>query len=138
MPSTLAWKMSGYWVAEWLPQIDRLVTDGPGRPALAATWATARLWSSRVMAANWCGDNGVGRVAGVGAAIRQLVLAGLPTTSTRTWRRGAGGQGPALSAEDGAVCFQQVPAFHALAPGPRPDQQGDVGVAEGLIRGRNS
>ena len=78
--------MSGYCVAEWLPQIERLVTVRTGAPALAATWPSARFWSSRVMAENWCGANGVAECPALWAAIRQLVLAGLPTTSTRTSR----------------------------------------------------
>src|SRR5688572_5731649 len=33
-PSTSAWNTSGYWVAEWLPQIVILVTEVTGTPAL--------------------------------------------------------------------------------------------------------
>src|SRR5437868_145798 len=49
-PLTSAWKRSGYWVAEWLPQIVTLLMSLTVQPALAASWAVARLWSSRVMA----------------------------------------------------------------------------------------
>src|ERR1700748_1742652 len=51
-PLTLAWKTSGYWVAEWLPQIVMLVTSLIAAPVLPATWAMARLWSRRIIAVN--------------------------------------------------------------------------------------
>ena len=47
-------------------------------PVLAASCASARLWSSRVMAVKLRGS----RSGAFLCAIRQLVLAGLPTTST--------------------------------------------------------
>ena len=34
LPSTSAWKRSGYWVVEWLPQIVILVTSVTGTPSL--------------------------------------------------------------------------------------------------------
>src|SRR4051812_36715667 len=71
LPFTSAWKMSGYWVAEWLPQIVILVTSVTMLPVLAASWATARLWSSRVMAVNRSGA----MPSALFMAIRQLVLA---------------------------------------------------------------
>src|SRR5688572_1665729 len=71
-PSTLVWKMSGYWVAEWLPQIVMLVTDVTCTAVFAATCAHARLWSSRVIAVN--------RSRAIDGALfiamRQFVLAG--------------------------------------------------------------
>src|SRR5258706_10298158 len=45
LPSTLAWNMSGYCVAEWLPQIVMFVTDATCTPVFAASCALARLWS---------------------------------------------------------------------------------------------
>src|ERR671913_131666 len=50
LPPTSAWNTSGYWVAEWLPQIVILATSATATPALAAGRALAPLWSSRVMA----------------------------------------------------------------------------------------
>ena len=41
---------SGYWVAEWLPQIVMLLTAATGTPALPASLALARFSSSRVIA----------------------------------------------------------------------------------------
>ena len=48
----LAWKMSGYCVAEWLPQMVRFVMSVTVTPAFFASCDSARLWSSRVMAVN--------------------------------------------------------------------------------------
>lgn len=77
---TSAWDRSGYWVAEWLPQIDMRRIDAAGSPVRCANCAMARLWSSRVSALN--------RVRGTPGALfiamRALVLAGLPTTRTLT------------------------------------------------------
>ena len=42
-PFTLAWKMSGYWVGEWLPHTVMLVTSPAPTSALRASWAIARL-----------------------------------------------------------------------------------------------
>ena len=79
-PPTSAWKRSGYWVAEWLPQIVMCVMSVTGAPVLAASWEIARLWSRRVSAEN--------RSAGMSGAflraISALVLAGLPVTPMRT------------------------------------------------------
>ena len=72
--------MSGYWVAEWLPQIVILVTSRTVVPVLAASWAMARLWSRRVMAVK----RSSGMFGALFMAIRALVLAGLPTTRMRT------------------------------------------------------
>ena len=48
-------------------------------PRRWATWVRARLWSRRIMAVN----RSFGTSGALFMAIRQLVLAGLPTTSTR-------------------------------------------------------
>src|SRR5690606_41941976 len=80
LPATVAWKTSGYWVAEWLPQIVRFVISDTDVPVFFASWLRARLWSSRVMAVNRsAGTSGAWRWA-----MRALVLAGLPTTRART------------------------------------------------------
>jgi hypothetical protein len=74
-PLTSAWKMSGYCVAEWLPQIVILRMSLTLAPVLAASCARARLWSRRVSAEkrsrgmSWAlliamRRVGVGRVAG--------------------------------------------------------------------------
>jgi hypothetical protein len=46
LPPTSAWKMSGYWVAEWLPQIVIFLMSVTAAPVLAASCEIARLWSS--------------------------------------------------------------------------------------------
>src|SRR6478735_6564574 len=80
LPEISAWKTSGYWVAEWLPQMVIFFTSLTVVPDLAASWATARLWSRRVMAVKRPGS----RSFAFDIAMRALVFAGLPTTSTLT------------------------------------------------------
>ncbi len=82
MPSTSQWKRSGYCVVEWLPQIVILVMLLTGTSSRCASWLMARLWSSRIMAVNCDGS----RFGALFIAISAFVLAGLPTTSTRTSR----------------------------------------------------
>ena len=49
-PPMRAWAASGNWVAEWLPQMARLVTEATGTPAFLASWLLALFSSSLVMA----------------------------------------------------------------------------------------
>src|SRR5699024_7164747 len=42
-PPTSAWKMSGYWVAEWLPQIVSFLMSVTAAPVFAASCERARL-----------------------------------------------------------------------------------------------
>src|SRR5436190_7550321 len=73
LPTTAsAWNTSGYWVAEWLPQIVTLRIAETGLPTLAASCEVARLWSSRIIAVNCAGF----RLGAFFIAIRQFVLAG--------------------------------------------------------------
>lgn len=73
-------KTSGYWVAEWLPQMVIWLIALTLTPVFCASWATARLWSSRVRALN----RRFGMSGALLIAISALVLAGLPVTSTLT------------------------------------------------------
>src|SRR5947208_2700975 len=82
LPPHSAWNTSGYWVAEWFPQMVTLRIELKGLPILCASWATARLWSRRIIAVNCVAL----RPGAFFMAMRQLVLAGLPTTSTLTLR----------------------------------------------------
>src|SRR5215831_2418137 len=82
LPSHSAWNTSGYCVAEWLPQMVILRIAERGLPIFCAIWLTARLWSRRIIAVNCVGL----RLGAFFIAIRQLVFAGLPTTSTLTLR----------------------------------------------------
>ena len=71
--------MSGYWVAEWLPQIVSFLMSVTVAPVFAASCESARLWSRRVSAENRsCGMSGA-----LVIAISALVLAGLPVTPIR-------------------------------------------------------
>src|SRR3990170_3516119 len=82
LPSASAWNRSGYWVAEWLPHTIIFFTNTTSFLIFCATCETARLWSRRIMPVNWLGL----RLGAFFIAIRQLVFAGLPTTSTLTSR----------------------------------------------------
>src|SRR2546426_902031 len=82
LPPHSAWNTSGYWVAEWFPQMVTLRIELKGLPIFCAIWATARLWSRRIIAVNCVGL----RLGAFFMAMRQLVLAGLPATSTLTLR----------------------------------------------------
>src|SRR3970040_1999676 len=82
LPSHSAWNTSGYCVAEWLPHTVTFVSAAVGLAIFCAICEVARLWSRRIMAVNCVGL----RLLAFCIAIRQLVLAGLPTTSTLTSR----------------------------------------------------
>src|SRR4051794_15635771 len=80
LPLTSAWKRSGYWVAEWFPQIVILVMSFTVESVLVASWAMARLWSRRVIAVN----RALSMFGALFIAMSELVLAGFPTTRMRT------------------------------------------------------
>src|SRR2546422_1852152 len=82
LPPHSAWNTSGYWVTEWFPQMVTLRIELKGLPIFCAIWATARLWSRRIIAVNCVGL----RLGAFFMTMRQLVLAGVPTTSTLTLR----------------------------------------------------
>src|SRR5258708_4228721 len=82
LPPPSAWNTSGYCVAEWFPQMVTLRIELRGLPSFCAICPTARLWSRRIIAVNCVGF----RLGAFFIAMRQLVLAGLPTTSTLTLR----------------------------------------------------
>jgi hypothetical protein len=79
-PFTFAFTRSGYIVGEWFPQTPMLVISSTAAPVFFASWALARLWSRRIIAVN----RSFGTSGAFEVAIRQLVLAGLPTTRIRT------------------------------------------------------
>src|SRR4029079_15930157 len=80
LPPTSAWNTSGYWVAEWLPQIVIFLISVTLAPVLRANCEIARLWSRRVSAEN----RSFGMSGALLIAISALVLAGLPVTPMRT------------------------------------------------------
>ena len=121
-PPTSAWKRSGYMVGEWLPHTPICVTSVTGTASLVASWATARLWSRRIIEVK----RSRGMSGALFIAIRQFVLAGLPTTSTFTSAAATLVQRLALDGEDLAVGAEQLGALHALGARARADEQGDV------------
>src|SRR3546814_5362058 len=67
-------------VGLWLPHTTSFSMSPTATPALAASWLSARLWSRRSMAVKFfAGRSGADLIA-----MEALVLAGLPTTSTRS------------------------------------------------------
>ncbi len=79
LPAIVALVKSANIVGEWLPKMMMSSTSVRATPAFCASWACARFWSSRVIAVKRSGPR---RLAWA-AAIMQLVLHGLPTTTTR-------------------------------------------------------
>ena len=81
LPLIKALLTSGNWVEEWFPQMMTRETSLTATLFLAANWLMARFWSKRVIAVKFLA--GIVGAANL-AAIRALVLAGLPTTKTFT------------------------------------------------------
>src|SRR5690349_12815943 len=80
LPLALAKRYSAYIVGEWLPHTTSFSIASTGWPLFCASCDSARLWSSRSMAVKFLrGSDGADFIA-----IKALVLAGLPTTSTLT------------------------------------------------------
>ena len=67
-------------VGEWLPHTPIVVMSVTGTASLLASCAIARLWSRRIIEVK----RSRGMSGALFIAIRQFVLAGLPTTSTFT------------------------------------------------------
>ena len=118
--------MSGYWVAEWLPQIVIFLISVTGTPVLAASWEMARLWSRRVSAEK----RSVGMSGALLIAMSALVLAGLPVTEHADVVGRDVVERLALRREDPAVGLQQVAALHARASRAGADEQGEVDAVE--------
>ena len=67
------------------------------------------------------------------AAMSELVLHGLPTTSTRTSRGGVFGDSLALAGENFTVDAEQIFALHALLARHGADQQRPIHIAEAFV-----
>lgn len=80
LPATVAEATSGNMVGEWLPQMRAPFTAPGDTPRRLAMAPTARFWSRRVSAEKFA----LGMDGACSAAIRALVQAGLPTTTTFT------------------------------------------------------
>ena len=116
LPSMAVFSKSGNCVDEWLPQMAMPVTDATGAPALRARRLRARFWSRRVMAKK--------RSSGISGAwaraMRQLVLHGLPTTTTRTseaaWAAMASPWGPKIPPLMVSRSLRSMPALRGTDP----------------------
>ncbi len=130
LPPTVAKRMSGYIVGEWLPHttiFSMSVTDALVR---VASCEMARLWSRRIIEVKAV----CGRLFAVFMVISALVLAGLPTTMSFRSRAATASMRLALLGEDLGVFEQQVLALHAGAARLGADQQRLLGVLEGDLR----
>ena len=129
MPPTSAWNRSGYWVAEWLPQIVIFVMSVTGAPVFggelrdrAVVVEPGQRREALLRDVGRVGHRdqgvGVGRVAGHADAyvVRGHLVERL-----------------ALGGEDRAVGLEQVAALHARAARAGADQQGEVDAVEDLL-----
>ena len=112
LPPTRALTKSGKSVEEWLPQMTQRVTSFTGAAALSASCIRARFWSSRVIAVK----RSEGTPLALDSAIRQLVLQGLPTTTTRTSREAFAAMALPSSTKIGP--FSRIRSLRSM-PGPR-------------------
>src|SRR5258707_1319646 len=119
LPPTVAWCRSGYWVAEWLPQMMTLLTVVNAAPLFSVSCASPRLWSRRVIAVNRLR----GREGALRCAMSELVLAGLPTTSTRTSRLAC--VSSALPCAEKILAFSNSKSLRSM-PGPRGLERKDL------------
>ena len=127
LPPTSAWNRSGYWVAEWLPQIVIFVISVTGTPSFFASCASARLWSRRVIAVN----RSAGTSGACGLGDQRVGVGRVADHQHADVVRGARVDRLALRREDAAVGLEQVAALHALGPRAGADQQRDVDAVEG-------
>ena len=126
LPPTSAWNRSGYWVAEWLPQIVILLISVTGTSSFFASWAMRAV----VVQAHHRGE-AVGRdVRGGGPGDQGVRVRRVADDQHADVVRGARVDRPALRGEDAAVGLQQVAALHALGPRAGADQQRDVDAVE--------
>src|ERR1700753_3927553 len=134
-PLTWVVYRSGYWVAEWLPQIVMWSIAVTGTDSLVASWVRARLWSSRVIAVN--------RLAGTSGAwlwaISALVVAGVPTTSTLMSLAGGAVMalpcGPKIPPLASSRSPRSMPAVRGRAPTSRATVVPSTSVARALVIG---
>ena len=130
LPATSAWKMSGYWVAEWLPQIVSLLMSETGGAGLLRELRERAV----VVEAGHRGE-ALGRyVRGGGLGDQRVGVGRVADDEDLDVVRGVVVDGLALRLEDAAVGLEQVAALHALGTGAGADEQRDVGAVEGDVR----
>ena len=105
------------------------VTEANATPAFCASCARARFSSRRVMA----NQRSCGMSFALFIAIRQFVLQGFPTTSTRTSVAAFFSNRLALADENLAVDAEQVLAFHARLARHAADEQRPIHTAKTFI-----
>ena len=83
-------------------------------PVLAASWAMARLWSRRVIAVK----RSLAMFGALFMAMSALVLAGLPTTRTRTSSAALSERALPWTVKIAPLASSRSAALHALGAGP--------------------
>ena len=122
--------MSGYCVAEWLPQMVTLLDVGDRGAGLLGQLGDRAV----VVQAGHRGE-AVGRdVRGVRLGDESVGVGRVADDQDLDVVGGVVVDGLALRLEDAAVGRQQVAALHARGAGAGADEQGDVGAVEGRVR----
>jgi hypothetical protein len=111
-----------------LPQIVTLLISVTGTRELLGQLATARLWSSRVIAVN----RSRGTSGACACAMSALVFAGLPTTRTGCRRR-AGVDRLALRAKIPPLASSRSPRSMPLVRGAGADQQATLAPSKAAV-----
>ena len=106
-----------------------LVISDTAAPVFCASCATARLWSSRVIAVK----RSVRHAVGVAHRDQRVGVGRVADDEDLDVIRRAGGDRLALRLEDAAVGLEQVGALHALLARAGADQQRDVRALERLL-----
>ena len=128
-PRIRALKMSGYWVAEWLPQIVTWRDVGDGHARL-----DRQLAGGPVVVEPGEGVEAFrGDVRGVAQGDQRVGVGRVARDQDLDVVRGVVVQRAALRLEDGPVGLEQVAALHALAAGARADEEGEVHAVEDLV-----
>src|SRR5258705_944709 len=112
LPPTSAWNTSGYWVAEWLPQMVIFLMSVTAAPVFLASCEMARLWSRRGSAEN----RSFGMSGAVVIPIHALGLGGVPGTPPRMSSAGNGIQGLPPAGDNGPLDL--AAAAPSIAPAP--------------------
>ena len=121
-PPISAWKMSGYCVAEWLPQIVSRVMSSTRRSSCASQLAQRAV----VVEARHRGEPLGRHVRRVGRGDQRVGVGRVADDEDAYVVGGAGVDRLALRLEDAAVRLEQVAALHARRTRPGADEQRDV------------
>lgn len=122
--------MSGYWVAEWLPQIVSFLMSETAAPVLAASLRDRAV----VVQTGHRGEALRRYVRGGGLRDERVGVGRVADDEDLDVVRGVVVDGLALRLEDATVGGEQVTALHALGARAGADEQGDVRTGEADVR----